>query len=109
MRTVEDAQRAMESLNGTVMNGRPVRVDFSATQKAHNPTPGQYKGERKPGCKLSRMSHSGELMIDDDSYSRGGGYGRDRYDDRRPYDGGRDRYDDRDRERLVLHSNGRKG
>jgi hypothetical protein len=48
-------------------------------------------------------------MIDDDSYSRGGGYGRDRYDDRRPYDGGRDRYDDRDRERLVLYSNGRKG
>jgi len=45
-----------------------------------------------------------ELMIDDDSYSRGGGYGRDRYDDRRPYDGGRDRYDDRDRERLVLYS-----
>jgi transformer-2 protein len=53
MRSVEDAQRAMESLNGTVMNGRPVRVDFSATQRAHNPTPGQYKGERKPGCTLS--------------------------------------------------------
>ena len=50
-----------------------------------------------------------KLMIDDDSYSRGGGYGRDRYDDRRPYDGGRDRYDDRDRERSVLHSNVRKG
>jgi hypothetical protein len=47
----------------------------------------------------SLLLEATKLMIDDDSYSRGGGYGRDRYDDRRPYDGGRDRYDDRDRER----------
>jgi transformer-2 protein len=101
MRAVEDAQRALESLNGTVMNGRPVRVDFSATQKAHNPTPGQYKGEKKPGCEFVFTLCMTKLMIDDDNYSRGGGggYGRDRDDGRRPYGGDRDRYDDRDRER----------
>jgi transformer-2 protein len=103
MRTVEDAQRAIESLNGAVLNGRPVRVDFSATQKAHNPTPGQYKGERKPACELSHQRMVWAYRVDDDYRGGGyGGYGRDR-DDRRPYGGGgRDRYDDRDRDRSVL-------
>lgn len=46
MRSVDDAQRCIDKLNGVVLNGRAIRVDFSATQKPHNPTPGQYMGER---------------------------------------------------------------
>lgn len=48
MRTIEDAQRCIDKLNGVALQGRPIRVDFSATRKPHNPTPGQYMGERKP-------------------------------------------------------------
>lgn len=48
MRTVEDAQRCIDQLNGVSLQGRAIRVDFSATRKPHNPTPGQYMGERKP-------------------------------------------------------------
>jgi transformer-2 protein len=48
MRTIEDASRCVEKLNGLNMNGRAMRVDYSATQKPHAPTPGQYMGEKRP-------------------------------------------------------------
>ncbi|KAK8864330.1 hypothetical protein IAR55_001577 [Kwoniella newhampshirensis] len=98
MRTIEDAERCIDKLNGLNLHGRNIRVDFSATQKPHAPTPGEYRGVKRP--------------IDEDRY---GGRGGGRYDDRRGgggYDsrrgdddrrgGGypdRDRYDDRDRYR----------
>jgi transformer-2 protein len=41
----EDAEQAVRETNGMVMQGKPVRVDFSVTQKAHDPTPGRYMGE----------------------------------------------------------------
>ncbi|GFZ44026.1 hypothetical protein JCM24511_01747 [Saitozyma sp. JCM 24511] len=89
MRSIEDAGRCIEKLNGMMLHGRAIRVDYSATQKPHAPTPGEYKGEKRPL---------------DDRYSGGGRY--DRYDDRRGGRGGyddrgygRDRYDDRDRYR----------
>lgn len=48
MRKVEHAEAAIKHLNGYNLHGRVIRVDFSATQKPHNPTPGQYMGEKKP-------------------------------------------------------------
>lgn len=48
MRTVEDANRCIEKLNGLTLHGRSMRVDYSATQRPHAPTPGQYLGERRP-------------------------------------------------------------
>ncbi|WWD17372.1 hypothetical protein CI109_101813 [Kwoniella shandongensis] len=96
MRTIEDAKRCIEKLNGLNLHGRNIRVDFSATQKPHAPTPGEYRGVKRP--------------INDDRYGGRGGGGGGRYDDRRGggYEGrgrgyddrrGGDRYDDRDRYR----------
>ena len=53
MRTTEDAARAIEKLNGLVLHGRAIRVDYSATQKPHLPTPGEYMGAKRPGCEWS--------------------------------------------------------
>ena len=33
-------------MNGMHLDGRPIRVDFSVTKRAHTPTPGRYMGER---------------------------------------------------------------
>lgn len=79
MRTVEDAQLCVEKLNGLLLHGRAVRVDFSATQRPHAPTPGEYLGVKRP------------------IYEERGGYGRGGYDDRRgaPYGGGGGRFEDR--------------
>jgi transformer-2 protein len=51
MASVEDAQKCIDSLNGTELQGRRIRVDFSTTHKPHNPTPGAYMGPRRPACK----------------------------------------------------------
>lgn len=53
MRKDEHATNAIKHLNGYNLHGRNIRVDYSATQKAHNPTPGQYMGEKKPLCELN--------------------------------------------------------
>lgn len=52
MRTTDDAARAIEKLNGLVLHGRAIRVDYSATQKPHQPTPGEYMGAKRPGCEF---------------------------------------------------------
>lgn len=76
MRSTEDATRCIEKLNGIVLHGRAIRVDYSATNKAHAPTPGEYRGEKRP--------------FDDRFAPRRGFGGGDRYGDR---------YDPRDRDR----------
>ncbi|XP_030846241.1 transformer-2 protein homolog alpha [Strongylocentrotus purpuratus] len=40
-----DATAARESTNGTEVDGRRIRVDFSITERAHTPTPGVYMGK----------------------------------------------------------------
>merc|ERR1712228_797490 len=39
-----DATEAREALNGTELDGRKIRVDYSITKRAHTPTPGMYMG-----------------------------------------------------------------
>lgn len=108
MRTVDDAARCIEKLNGLSLHGRNIRVDYSATQKPHSSTPGQYMGAKRPVRKssLSHMNCNAILSsyrAGDDRYGRGryddrrGGYGDRRHDDRRDYYGsGSSRHDDRD-------------
>nr|XP_019046226.1 hypothetical protein I302_04966 [Kwoniella bestiolae CBS 10118]OCF25156.1 hypothetical protein I302_04966 [Kwoniella bestiolae CBS 10118] len=115
MRTIEDASRAIEKLNGLSLHGRNIRVDYSATQKPHAPTPGQYMGVKRPTYEdryddrrgYDSRSRGYDSRYNDrggyDSRSRGydgrgggGGYdGRSRGYDRPPRDD-RDRYADRD-------------
>lgn len=60
----EAADAALAKTNGITFQGRQIRVDYSATEKPHEPTPGMYMGERRR------------------SPVRGGGPGR-YYEDRR--------------------------
>ncbi|KAL1411301.1 hypothetical protein Q8F55_002252 [Vanrija albida] len=96
MRSVEDAARCIEKLNGVVLHGRAIRVDYSATTKPHAPTPGEYRGEKRP------FDDRFDGRRRDDRR-----FGGDRYDDRRGdrYGGGDrggrfgDRYGPRDDDR----------
>lgn len=40
-----DAAAAKDRCNGSEIDGRKIRVDFSITQRAHTPTPGIYMGK----------------------------------------------------------------
>lgn len=48
--TIEEATTAIEKTNGVVFCGREIRVDYSVTQKPHEPTPGKFFGKetRRP-------------------------------------------------------------
>ncbi|KAF9500194.1 RNA-binding domain-containing protein [Pleurotus eryngii] len=104
MSTVDEAARCIQELNGVELNGRRIRVDYSVTDRPHNPTPGQYMGHRRSGrdsyyggrdSRDSRDSHR-------DRDSRRGG---DRDKDRDPY--GRDSRDWRDRRSPPPSRSGR--
>ncbi|CAF1455382.1 unnamed protein product [Adineta ricciae] len=43
--TIEEATRAKESMRSIKFDGRAVRIDFSVTKCAHEPTPGVYMGQ----------------------------------------------------------------
>lgn len=47
MGSVDDAQRGIDDMNGVDLHGRRIRVDFSATRRPHDPTPGEYRGPRR--------------------------------------------------------------
>ena len=84
MRDTDGAAKCIENLNGMVLHGRAIRVDYSATSKAHAPTPGEYRGEKRP--------FDDRFYRGNDRYrGGGGGGGGDRYEDRRA--GGFDRGD----------------
>jgi transformer-2 protein len=95
--STEEAERALKETNGMRLDGRYIRVDFSATKRAHSPTPGQYMGERG----MDRGHDRGR----DRGYGRGGDRGYDRGD--RGMDRGYDRGYDRDNDRGYDRSNGR--
>lgn len=86
MGTVEEATKCIQELNGMELNGRKIRVDYSVTDRPHNPTPGEYMGHRRARDRDDRRDHR-------DSY-RG-----DSHRDRRDRDRDRDHYGrDRDRD-----------
>ncbi|AFR92532.2 transformer-2 protein [Cryptococcus neoformans C23] len=96
MRSIEDATQCIDRLNGLTIHGRNIRVDYSATPKPHDPTPGQYLGPKRT------------IISDERLLSRDG-----RYDDCLEMDGSlhhashchhfnrnKDRYDIRDDQML---------
>jgi len=96
MATVEEATRCIQELNGVDLNGRRIRVDYSVTDRPHNPTPGEYMGHRRSGRDShyggrDRESHRDSHRDRDRDHHRRG----DRDKDRDPY--GRDSRDWRDR------------
>merc|ERR1712071_513858 len=78
----DDAKDAREGLNGMIVDDRKVRVDFSITKKAHEPTPGEYQG--RPDQRRERRDDR------DDRHAR-----RSRSRDRYRRSRSRDRYSDR--------------
>jgi len=80
----EDAVEAREKINGKTIDGRELRVDFSITKRAHDPTPGQYMGrETRRSRSRDRYSRRDRHRSRSrDRYSRSG-YGRDPRDDYR--------------------------
>merc|ERR1712083_1118329 len=68
--TLEDATEAREALNGTELDGRKIRVDYSITKRAHTPTPGMYMG--RPTSSRDRSSRDGSRSghRDRDYYAR---------------------------------------
>nr|VZI12866.1 unnamed protein product [Spirometra erinaceieuropaei]VZI50716.1 unnamed protein product [Spirometra erinaceieuropaei] len=43
-RHLSDAKEAKNDAHGLEIDGRPIRVDYSITERAHSPTPGVYMG-----------------------------------------------------------------
>ena len=52
MATTEQATMCIEKLNGVDLQGRNMRVDYSTTQRPHDPTPGAYMGHKRPGERM---------------------------------------------------------
>ena len=108
MKDIETATRAIEQLNNVELHGRRIRVDYSSTTRAHDPTPGEYRGNPRPvgGDRFSRpqgSSYRGSAFGRERGWGeRGRGRDRDRefsryhdsYYDRPPRDRGGSRYDD---------------
>ncbi|KAK4689065.1 transformer-2 protein, partial [Tremellales sp. Uapishka_1] len=101
MKSTEDATRCIEKLNGVLIHGRAIRVDFSATRKPHQSTPGEYMGIKRPLIDERGRYDDRRGGGYDDRRGGGGGYPPSgRYDDRRGgggYSGGGGRYDERER------------
>jgi transformer-2 protein len=43
---VQDAEDAKEKVHGTTIDGNHVRIEYSISNREHNPTPGVYMGRR---------------------------------------------------------------
>ncbi|EGG23117.1 RNA-binding region RNP-1 domain-containing protein [Cavenderia fasciculata] len=93
----EDAVSAKEGSLSLELDGRVIRIDYSASQKPHDPTPGRYFGTPSRYSPYKRYDDRGGYNRGGD---RGGDRGYDRYDRDRSRDRGYDRYDrDRSRDR----------
>ncbi|WFD19342.1 hypothetical protein MCAP1_001572 [Malassezia caprae] len=108
MKDVEAATEAIQQMNGVELHGRRIRVDYSSTSRAHDPTPGEYRGNprpaddryappRHPGSSYRGAAYRGDRDRDEGRDYRDRDY-RDRdYRDYRDRDYGRrdrGRYDD---------------
>ncbi|KAL3832199.1 hypothetical protein ACJMK2_023861, partial [Sinanodonta woodiana] len=54
--SVDDAIEAKDRCNGSEIDGRRIRVDYSITHRAHTPTPGIYLGKPTSGFSRKRSS-----------------------------------------------------
>lgn len=86
MRDVQDASACISELNGLDLHGRPIRVDYSVTTKPHQPTPGQYMGNKREDDERGGYDRWGGPPHHGNSYHRGppayyghGGHRRDDY------------------------------
>ncbi|KAH6577168.1 hypothetical protein BASA50_002333 [Batrachochytrium salamandrivorans] len=61
---VESAVKSQKELNGTILNNRAMRVDFSISSRPHDPTPGFYKGKstREGGSEGRRPREQGRPL-----------------------------------------------
>ncbi|XP_023339090.1 transformer-2 protein homolog alpha [Eurytemora carolleeae] len=78
--SVDDAAEAKREMNGTELDGKKIRVDFSITKRAHTPTPGMYMGRPTGGRSRTERSDRGDRDRDDRDRR---GYGDRDYDRRR--------------------------
>lgn len=67
--SIEDARVAHVQANGIEIGDRRVRVDYSATDKPHDPTPGVYYGK----VSHQKREHGGGGGSSGGHYERGGG------------------------------------
>jgi len=65
---VDDAAEARREMNGTELDGKKIRVDYSITKRAHTPTPGMYMG--RPTGRTDRDRRDGDRDRDDRDYDR---------------------------------------
>ncbi|CAO3593582.1 unnamed protein product [Absidia cylindrospora] len=92
MKNAEDAERAMDAVNATEINGRIVTVEKAKRAKPRNPTPGRYHGPPKHDHGGKHMDRFDPRSAGDYRYRRDSRYDRTaRYD--RPYDRYMDRYE----------------
>lgn len=87
--SVETAAKAKEACSGLEIDGRRVRIDFSMTQRAHDPTPGRYMGNY---ADRDRFRDRGRRSSRGRSGSRDRSRGRSGSRDRRRSSRGRDDY-----------------
>jgi len=103
---LEDAKRAKEQLNGKILHGHQVRIDYSYTKKPHSPTPGRYMGKTEPVRRAgSRYEPYYARRSPPRDYYERSRYD-DRYDDRydrERYDDRYGRYEERERDRYRRH------
>ncbi|KAF7966919.1 hypothetical protein HWV62_885 [Athelia sp. TMB] len=92
MATVEDATRCIQELNGVDLNGRRIRVDYSVTDRPHNPTPGEYMGHRRSERDSYRGRDSRDSYRDSRDSHRDRDRDRDYRRERDPRDKDRDPY-----------------
>ncbi|PKI84789.1 hypothetical protein MVES_001181 [Malassezia vespertilionis] len=96
MRDVESATEAVTQINNTELQGRRIRVDFSSTTRAHEPTPGEYRGNPRFTDERERPALTGSsyrgAAYERRSHERDHAYGR--HDERRSW--GRERGYDKD-------------
>ncbi|KAI3389216.1 hypothetical protein SNEBB_002286 [Seison nebaliae] len=66
--TESEAARAKDKLHGVELDGKPMRIDYSISNKPHSPTPGYYMGKKRERYGNSSRYH--EYRYHDDPYDR---------------------------------------
>ena len=68
---VDDAQEAKEKLHGKEIEGNHIRIEYSISNREHNPTPGVYMGRRttyRGGDRYNSRSRSRSRSYEKSTY-----------------------------------------